>query len=38
MKLLIDMNLSALKKYLDGGSLITIDEKKARARILPLRV
>jgi len=29
--------LNQFKKYLDEGALITIDEKKFRARILPLR-
>jgi len=30
--------LRQFKKHLDEGALITIDEKKFRARILPLRV
>ena len=46
MKLLIDMNLSSQWApvpetsgwtiYLDEGALVTIDEKRSRARILPL--
>lgn len=30
-------SLHQFQKYLERGALITIDEKKARARILPLR-
>ena len=29
--------LYQFKKHLDGGALITIDEKKSRVRILPIR-
>jgi|GEM_PF-4304432 hypothetical protein len=35
MKFLIDMNL--FERHLNDGALITIDEKKYRVRILPLR-
>jgi hypothetical protein len=30
------MALHQFKKHLDAGALITIDDKKSRARILPL--